>query len=34
VANCVAGAVKRWKFPKPQTGGTAMVTYPFQFSPG
>jgi TonB family protein len=34
VGNCVAGAVKRWKFPKPQTGGTAMVTYPFTFSPG
>jgi TonB family protein len=34
VANCVAGAVRRWKFPKPNTGDTAMVTYPFQFSPG
>ncbi len=34
VANCVAAAVRRWKFPKPMNGGTAMVTYPFTFSPG
>jgi len=34
VANCVAKSVRRWKFPKPQTGGSAMVTYPFSFSPG
>jgi TonB family protein len=34
VGTCVAGAVRRWKFPKPATGGTAMVTYPFAFSPG
>ncbi len=34
VANCVAKAVRRWKFPKPTTGGSAMVTYPFTFSPG
>jgi hypothetical protein len=34
VANCVASAVKRWKFPKPKGGGTAMVTYPFMLTPG
>ena len=34
VASCVAKSVRRWKFPKPQSGGTAMVTYPFAFSPG
>jgi TonB family protein len=34
VGNCVAGAVRRWKFPKPASGGTAMVTYPFTFTPG
>ncbi|MCX4246862.1 AgmX/PglI C-terminal domain-containing protein [Paraliomyxa miuraensis] len=34
VANCVAKSVRRWKFPKPKTGGSAMVTYPFLFSPG
>ena len=34
VANCVAKSVRRWKFPKPQSGGSAMVTYPFTFSPG
>lgn len=34
VANCVASAVKRWKFPKPQGGGNVVVTYPFVLSPG
>lgn len=34
VANCVAKSVRRWKFPKPSSGGTAMVTYPFTFNPG
>lgn len=34
VANCVAKAVRRWKFPKPASGGSAMVTYPFSFTPG
>lgn len=29
VGNCIAKAVKRWTFPKPTTGGTAMVNYPF-----
>ena len=34
VANCIAKAVKRWKFPKPPGGGNAIVTYPFTLSPG
>ncbi len=34
VANCIAKAVKRWTFPKPQGGGNVIVTYPFQLSPG
>jgi len=33
-ANCMAKAVKRWSFPKPRGGGSAMVTYPFVLSPG
>jgi hypothetical protein len=33
-ANCIAAAVKRWRFPKPQGGGTVMVTYPFVLQPG
>lgn len=34
VANCIAKAVKRWKFPKPRGGGNAIVTYPFTLNPG
>ncbi|MCX4239002.1 AgmX/PglI C-terminal domain-containing protein, partial [Paraliomyxa miuraensis] len=34
VSNCVAKAVKRWKFPKPPGGGNAVVTYPFVLEPG
>src|SRR5690606_29009104 len=34
VANCIAKAVKRWKFPKPRGGGNVIVTYPFTLSPG
>jgi TonB family protein len=34
VGNCIAKAVKRWKFPKPDTGGSTIVTYPFVLSPG
>ncbi len=34
VANCIAKAVKRWKFPKPPGGGNAVVTYPFVLTPG
>ena len=29
VADCIAKAVKRWKFPPVRGGGTALVTYPF-----
>ena len=28
VEQCIAGAVRRWEFPKPQ-GGIVVVTYPF-----
>ena len=34
VGECVAKAVKRWKFPKPQGGVDVTVTYPFVLSPG
>ncbi|EDM74364.1 FHA/TonB domain protein [Plesiocystis pacifica SIR-1] len=34
VGNCIAKAVKRWKFPKPRGGGNVIVTYPFNLSPG
>lgn len=30
---CIAKAVKRWKFPKPQGGGNVVVTYPFVLQP-
>lgn len=33
VSECVAKAVKRWKFPKPQGGVDVSVTYPFVLSP-
>jgi TonB family protein len=29
VGRCVAKAVRRWKFPKPNGGGSVIVTYPF-----
>ena len=29
VGQCIAKAVKRWKFPKPDGGGNVVVTYPF-----
>lgn len=29
VEQCIAGAVKRWEFPKPQGGGIVIVAYPF-----
>jgi TonB family protein len=29
VGECIAKAVKRWTFPKPDGGGTVVVTYPF-----
>jgi len=30
---CIAKAVKRWRFPKPTTGGSTIVSYPFVLSP-
>lgn len=29
VDECIAGAVRRWEFPKPQGGGIVVVSYPF-----
>jgi hypothetical protein len=29
VESCITGAVRRWLFPKPQGGGTVIVSYPF-----
>jgi TonB family protein len=29
VEQCIAAAVRRWEFPKPQGGGIVVVTYPF-----
>jgi len=29
VEQCIAGAVRRWEFPKPQGGGIVIVSYPF-----
>lgn len=34
VEKCIAKAVKRWKFPKPASGGTVVVKYPFVLEPG
>ncbi len=34
VGACVRKAVRRWKFPRPGGGSSAMVTYPFAFTPG
>jgi hypothetical protein len=34
VESCVAGAVKRWSFPKPNNAGIAIVSYPFNFVAG
>ena len=31
---CVAAAVRRWLFPKPQGGGSVLVAYPFIFRSG
>jgi TonB family protein len=31
VESCVLKAVKRWSFPKPDGGGIAIVSYPFNF---
>ena len=29
VSSCIAQSVRRWSFPKPDGGGTVIVTYPF-----
>jgi TonB family protein len=34
VEKCVTDAVRRWPFPKPQEGGIAIVSYPFNFVAG
>lgn len=34
VEKCVVDAVKRWAFPKPDGGGIAIVSYPFNFVSG
>ncbi|MCY1066616.1 AgmX/PglI C-terminal domain-containing protein [Nannocystis sp. RBIL2] len=34
VGSCMAQAVRRWTFPKPQGGGSVTVTYPFVLEPG
>jgi hypothetical protein len=34
VGDCIAKAVKRWTFPKPEGGGVVLVTYPFVLEPG
>ena len=34
VGQCIAKAVKRWKFPKPEGGGNVVVTYPFVLEAG
>jgi TonB family protein len=34
VPACIAGAVERWRFPKPKDGKPVTVIYPFNLSPG
>ena len=34
VGVCVAQATRRWTFPKPEGGGSVVVTYPFMFESG
>jgi len=34
VETCIAKAVKAWKFPKPDGGGSVVVTYPFVLEAG
>lgn len=34
VSTCIAQAVRRWSFPKPASGGAALVTYPFILQAG
>ena len=33
VEQCIAQAVRRWEFPKPQGGGIVIVSYPFVLKP-
>jgi TonB family protein len=33
VGSCVTKAVRRWKFPRPPSGGLTVVTYPFVMDP-
>lgn len=33
VVNCIAKAIARWTFPKPEGGGVVDVSYPFDLSP-
>jgi len=33
VESCVAGAIRRWEFPKPLYGGKVTVESPFMFTP-
>ena len=30
---CVTRAVRRWSFPRPEGGGSVLVSYPFVFTP-
>ena len=32
VGRCIAGAMKRWRFPKPE-GGSVTIAFPFAFAP-
>ncbi len=34
VGQCIAKAVRRWRFPTGALGGSALVTYPFTLAPG
>jgi len=34
VADCAAEVIRRWTFPKPESGGSVVITYPFVFEPG
>lgn len=34
LTKCMAEAIKRWKFPKPEGGAAVTVSYPFVLEPG
>lgn len=34
VGSCIASAVQRWEFPRPEGGGAVIVMYPFVLNPG